>query len=99
MLYFITMPKSPQDSQPASKGDVQRLDAKIDGVEKRLDAKIDKLEKGLGGKLDKLQNTLDGFVGRVDNLTIENQVGANQMRELREQVVDHEGRIKTLESS
>ncbi|GEM_PF-3086143 len=81
------MPKNPQNSLPATKSDIQRLDEKIDG-----------LENSLVHKLDKLQNTLDGFVGRVDDLTIENQVGTNQITELGEQVEGHEGRITRLES-
>jgi len=36
-----------------------------------------------------LQNTLDGFVGRVDDLATDNQVGTHQTRELRIAVNDH----------
>ena len=68
----------------------------------RVEKKVESIQDGqedVKGMLDKLQNTLDGFVGRVDDLTIENQVGTNQIRELQDQVEGHETRIKVLESS
>ena len=77
----------------------KRLGVKVDNVEKRLEVKIENVEQRLGIKLDKIMNTLDGFVARVDNLTVENQVGVHQTRELRVQVDGHEKRIKHLESS
>lgn len=88
MLYCITMLKDPKNSHTATKADIHRLDQKIDSSQKVLSA-----------KLDKLQNTLDGFVGVVDNLRIENEVGADQTAELREKAADHERRITSLESS
>lgn len=91
MLYFFTMPKNPQNAQPATKSDIVVLTADVGTLKTDI--------QGLDKKLDRLQNTLDGFVGRVDDLTIENQVGTNQITELREQVEGHEGRITRLESS
>lgn len=81
-----------QNSNFATKTDLQQL-------EKRLEEKIEGLEKNLGTKLDKIANTLDGFVGRVDDLTIDNQVGTNQIREIRDSVDEHEMRIRAIESS
>ena len=56
-------------------------------------------QKKLDVKLSRIENTLDGFVGTVDNLRIENEVGANQIRDLRELANDHETRITKLEST
>lgn len=66
-------------------------------VEKRVED-IQEQQKVASVKLDKIDKTLDGFVGRVDNLTIENEVGTKQVEELRERVDDHEERITKLES-
>lgn len=91
------MPKKPQSSEPATKSDVSVLKSDVSVL--KSDARTIKTDiKKLDGKLDKLQNTLDGFVERVDDLTIENQVGTNQISELHEQVESHEKRIAKLES-
>lgn len=47
-------------------------------------------QKRLDVKLSRIENTLDGFVGTVDNLRVENEVGANQISDLRERVDDHD---------
>ncbi len=86
------MVKKLQNSNLATKTDLKYL-------EERLEGKIEGVERSIGEKLDKIANTLDGFVGRVDDLTIENQVGANQIKELEDKVNDHGERITKLESS
>ena len=76
-----------------------RLEKKIDGVEHRLEKKIDGVEQVLGEKMDKIMNTLVGFVGTVDDLRVDDEVGTHHTREIRIQVDDHEKRIVSLESS
>ena len=88
------MAKTPQYSNLATKADIQPLKVDI----QLLKVDIQHLEERIGKKLDKIANTLDGFVGRVDDLTVDNQVGANQIKELGEQVDEHEKRITKLES-
>jgi len=48
------------------KGEIKRLEVKIDGVEKRLEEKIDGVEKRLEGKIDGLEKRLENqeFVSR-----------------------------------
>jgi predicted nuclease with TOPRIM domain len=48
------------------KGEIKRLEGKIDGVEKRLEEKIDGVEKRLEGKIDGLEKRLENqeFVSR-----------------------------------
>ncbi|MCZ8046776.1 MULTISPECIES: hypothetical protein [unclassified Microcystis] len=48
------------------KGEIKRLEEKIDGVEKRLEEKIDGVEKRLEGKIDGLEKRLENqeFVSR-----------------------------------
>lgn len=82
------MQKKTASVQVATKSDIKSLDKKIDDNQKILEK-----------KLDKIANTLDGFVGTVDNLRIENEVGANQIRDLRELTDNHETRIAKLEST
>lgn len=73
---------------------MKRLEGKVDGIEKRLGDKID----GIEVKLDRIANQLDGFVGRVDDLTNDNEIGTDQIHLLRETSKDHEKRIAKLES-
>ncbi|MCZ8066563.1 MULTISPECIES: coiled-coil domain-containing protein [unclassified Microcystis] len=48
------------------KGEIKRLEEKIDGVEKRLEGKIDGIEKRLEGKNDGVEKRLENqeFVSR-----------------------------------
>ena len=48
------------------KGEIKRLEVKIDGVEKRLEEKIDGVEKRLEGKIDGVEKRLENqeFVSR-----------------------------------
>lgn len=78
--------KNPQSSQAATKDDLKELKVEIKTDIKTLDGKIDQVEERLGKKLDKIANTLDGFVGVVDNLRIENEVGSGQIEDLRKRV-------------
>jgi len=101
------MKKKTNNVQVATKKDIQMLRNDFKKSEKSLrgeilkvEGKVEVLQEGqedIKATLDRLQNTLDGFVGRVDNLTAENEVGANQTRDLRVQVDDHEERISRLE--
>ena len=73
---------------------VEILEEKVDGLDKKLDG----VEKKLSDKLNSIANTIDGFVGRVDDLSTDNEVGAAQIHDLRETAKDHEKRIAKLES-
>lgn len=67
----------------------------------RVEEKVEKLQDGqerIEVTLNRVANQLDGFVGRVDDLTVDNKVGANQISELRATAKDHEKRITKLES-
>lgn len=96
------MTKKSQNTQLATKRELKseialvRLDIK--DVRLDLEKKIDNFQEALGAKLDKIANILDGFVGAVDDLRVENEVGTNQTRELAVKVDDHEKRIRQLES-
>lgn len=73
----------------------KRTEKSLRGEILRVEEKVENLEEGqkdIKATLVKLQNTLDGFVGTVDNLRTENEVGAHQTREL-------EKRVTKLESS
>ena len=89
------MSKKTDGSRSATKSDIKSLKGDV----KRLEHSFESLEEKLDTKLDRIANTLDGFVGRVDDLTIENKVGVNQARELRVQIDDHEERITKIETT
>ena len=67
----------------------------------KLEARVESLEEGqkqIVMILKRMESTLDGFVGRVDNLTTDNEVGAHQTREIQQIVDDHEKRLQYIES-
>lgn len=106
--YIVGMVKSDLSKQ-STKADIKNLDTKLSGVKKtlwrevlsvgekveNLEGKMDRME----GKLDKISTQLDGFVGRVQSLTDDNEVDAEQTRRIRVQIDNHEKRITKLESS
>lgn len=92
-------------AQVATKSELKRVEKSLrqeilkaeEKVEDRFE-RIEDSQKRVEVKLDKIANTLDGFVEIVDNLRVENVVGADQTRGLEVKVDDHEKRIKQLES-
>ena len=97
--------KTVKSSEKVLRAEILRVEERLERVEGRLGNRIDGTEKKLGDKidgvevkLDKISNQLDGFVGRVDDLTNENEIGADQIHRLREDVKGHEKRIAKLES-
>ncbi len=81
---------------------ILRVEEKVENVGeglKRVEEKLTNKIDGIVIKLDRIANQLDGFVGRVDTLTDENEVGAGQIYEIRQEIKGHEKRISKLESS
>lgn len=111
ILYFMQNQSSANNN--ATKSDVNKIVKQSEKVLRqeilRVEEKVESLEERVGGleegqnrmerTLNKISTQLDGFVGRVDDLTTENVVGTNQMRNIKISVEDHEKRIKVLESS
>lgn len=86
----------------AQRSDTKKTEKSLRAEILRVEERVENLEDGqkrMEATLNKISVQLDGFIGRVDNLTADNQVGAHHTRELRAQVDDHEKRIKHLESS
>lgn len=88
------------------RSELLRVEEKVEDVQDEIKAHrtenkndIKELRTGMTDKLDKIANTLDGFVGRVDNLTVDNEVGAHHTRELELKVAALERRVKQLESA
>ena len=77
---------------------VENIGERVENIEERV-KHIGESQERVEVKLDRIAITLDGFVGRVDNLTADNEVGAHHTRELRVQVDNHEKRITKLESA
>ncbi|OGH17223.1 MAG: hypothetical protein A3C30_01265 [Candidatus Levybacteria bacterium RIFCSPHIGHO2_02_FULL_40_18] len=100
----INNPATIADVNKAVKGsekvlgtEILRVEERVENLEegqKRLEGKVDKM----GSTIEKISNQLDGFVGRVDDLTNDNEIGTDQIHELRETAKDHEKRIAKLES-
>ncbi len=72
--------------------EIERLDIKIDGVEKRLDAKIDGVEKHLDAKIDGVRSELKGEIQQVEQRL---SVKIDKI----ERLDDHEDRIVVLEKN
>ncbi len=91
------------------RAEILRVEVKVENLEdgqKRHEMQIRELRietkvnnEKVNDKLDRLMNTVDGFVGRVDNLTVDNEVGTHQTRELELKVEALEKRVKRIESS
>jgi len=109
MLYLFSMIKKSQTNNLATKKDIQGIRTEFRQTEKslrreilkvearteRVEEKVDILDK----KLDRIENKIDGFVGVVDNLKKDNEVGADQYREHDVKIKDHEQRLTALESA
>lgn len=101
------MLKKTTSNQVATKKDIHELRNEFKKTEKnlradslKLEVRFENLEEGqkrIEVTVNKTANMLDAFLGRLDNLEIDNKVGANQTRDLRIQVDDHEERISRLE--
>lgn len=101
------MLKKTTSNQVATKKDIHELRNEFKKTEKnlradslKLEVRFENLEEGqkrIEVTVNKTANMLDAFLGRLDNLEIDNKVGANQTRDLRVQVDDHEERISRLE--
>ncbi len=93
-----------KDDLKVIKADIRELKASDRAIRAdllRLETRIEKLEEGqktILAMLIQIQNTLDAFVGRVDNLTIDNEIGTHQIRELDLKIKNHETRLTHLES-
>lgn len=84
----------------AIKTELKKVEKNLRAESLKLEIRLERVEDKVDvvdGKLDNLQNTLDSFLGRIDNLETDNKVGANQTRDLRIQVDDHESRISRFE--
>ena len=87
-----------KQSEKVLRQEILRVEERVENVETRL-SRVETKVNSIDNKLDRIAVTLDGFVGRVDNLTTDNEVGANQIHELQKNMEDHGKRIKILESS
>lgn len=75
------------DEQVATRGDIERLDAKITTVEERLDEKIDGVEKHLDEKIDGVEERLDKKIDEVESrLTQRIEVSEERLGQQVEQV-------------
>jgi len=86
----------------STKTELRRVGRVLRGEILRVEERVEDIEEGqkrMEVTLNKISNQLDGFVGKVDNLTVENEIGANQIHELRGDVDSHEKRIAKIESS
>ena len=88
---------------------IKQLDGKIGKLDEKLDSKIGQLDEKLDSKIKQLDNQnreyrdeiltkLDGIMGELQTMREENTIGMYQMREVKEELDDHEKRISKLES-
>ncbi len=80
------------------RGEILRVEEKMENLEEDI-KEIKGDNKKMDAKLDRIINTLDGFVGRVDDLTVDNEVGTHQTRELQLKIDNLEKRVKQIETS
>lgn len=90
----------------ATKTDLKNVEKSLRGEILRVEERVENVEDGLKDlkgemhvvhkKLDKLQNTMDKFVGIVDDLRTENEVGTHQIKELDKRVTKLESSSRTV---
>ena len=68
-------------------------------VEENLEKVEEKLIKKMDEQHDEVMTNVSNFAGRVETLETENEIGADQIHRLREDVKNHEKRIAKLEST
>lgn len=85
-------------TEKALRGEILRVEESVENLEDGQ-KNLEDGQKQIKAKLEKMDNTLISFVGRVDTLETENEIGTDQIHELRETTKDHEKRIAKLESS
>lgn len=73
------------------RGEILRVEGRVERIEDKVE-ELQVGQKDIKVSLTKLQNTLDGFVGTVETLRTENEIGAHQLKEL-------DKRVTKLESS
>ncbi len=87
------------------KADIRDLKSDVKVIRRdslKIEERLENVEDGIKDIkviLGKMSNTLDGFVGRVDDLTVDNEVGTHQTRELEVKVEDLDKRVTQIESS
>lgn len=98
IYYFLNM----DTSKFATKADLKVETKSIRREILRVEEKVENLEEGqkrIEDMLGKMAKTLDGFVGRVDDLSVDNEVGTHHTRELELKIAALEKRVKRIESS
>jgi len=86
----------------AIKSELKKVEKNLRSNILKVEERVENIEDGqkrMEAILNKMSVQLDGFVGTVDDLKTDNQVGSHQINELRLQGENHEKRIKQLESS
>lgn len=77
---------------------ILRIEERVENIEDGQ-KEIKEGQKRLETKADNLEITLDGFVGRVDDLTADNEVGTEHYRIHENKIDDHEKRIAKIETT
>lgn len=84
------------------------LHSELFSLEQKIDKKLERLGEEMHGEIqemreehkqyrDEVLTKLDGIAGDIGMLKDENTIGSGQTSQLREQVENHESRIKNLE--
>ncbi len=94
---IVDVNKALKSSEKVLRTEILRVEERVERVEERVERVEIKLTS-MDAKLDKISNQLDGFVGRVDDLSNDNEIGTDHIHELRKTTKDHEKRIAKLES-
>lgn len=93
----------PVDSEPITQG---QLDKRLSETEAKFDTKFESFSQELvkeisdlfNDKIDRITTTQDKLLKKFETWEQENEIGANQIRELRVDVKDHEKRLVKLET-
>ena len=91
--------KTVKKTERVLRAEILRVEERLEGVEDKLSAKIEGVEDKLSAKIDNVLTAISNFAGRVENLETENEIGADQIHKLRDDVKNHDKRLAKLESA
>jgi len=93
------MQRKNKSEKSAIKKDLKLLEKSLRGELLRLEGKIERSDENAEKYKDEILAKMDEVMGELGVMREDNTIGSGQTSQLREQVEDHDKRIKNLEKA